>query len=296
MSDHLWALVLAAGEGSRIQHLTTDAKGRRVPKQYASLNGDPSVLRKTLDRAERMVPRERVAVVVATHHQELWEKELTNLPPWNVIVQPRNRGTGLGLLLGLLHIRLRDPRCELLVLPSDHHVADEDALRESLLRAVEHSGQAGGRPTLLGVTPEQTDKELGWILNARSVSPHIRSVVGFVEKPVPSVARRLVSDGALINSMILAAGGNALLRLFQATEPQTVELVGKRLIASEGRTQELDDLYEALPTCDFSRDILEKAAGQLAVVPTRPCGWTDIGTPERLSRVLERHPKSACVA
>ena len=63
-----------------------------------------------------------------------------------------------------------------------------------------------------------------------------------------------------------------------------------------GRTDALDALYQDLPTCDFSRDILEREAARLAVVPTRPCGWTDIGTPDRLGRILEQQPHGACVA
>jgi mannose-1-phosphate guanylyltransferase len=254
------------------------------------------MLRKTLDRAESIVPRERVAVVVARDHRDFWMEELADLPPWNVIVQPRNRGTGTGLLLGLLHLRTRDPQCGVVVLPSDHHVADEKALRGCLLLAIEHAGRPGGRPTLLGVTPERADGELGWILNVGYVGSHVHKVVGFVEKPAPSVARHLALDGALVNSMILAADGNGLLRLFQATTPRTVELLRKRLIASEGRTEELDALYEALPTNDFSRDVLERVADRLAVVPVRPCGWTDIGTPDRLGRLLDSPPQSACVA
>jgi mannose-1-phosphate guanylyltransferase len=296
MSEHLWVLVLAAGEGSRIRHLTTDANGRSVPKQYASFNGQASMLRKTLDRAERIVPRARVAVVVARQHRAFWSRELGDLPPWNVIVQPRNRGTGLGLLLGLLHIQLRDLRCGLLVLPSDHHVTDEDALRECLVQAVEHAAQTGAPPTLVGVTPERNRGDLGWILATNGVGPSVREVVGFVEKPEPSVADRLASGGALVNSMILAAGAGALLGLFQDTVPRTVELLRECLTAGGDPADELDALYEALPGCDFSRDILEREAARLAVVPARPCGWTDIGTPARLSRVLVRHPETACVA
>jgi len=296
MSEHLWALVLAAGEGSRIRHLTTDAKGRSVPKQYASFNGDTSMLRKTLNRAERIVPRERLAVVVARQHRDLWVQELADLPPWNVIVQPENRGTGTGLLLGLLHLRLRDPRCRVLVLPSDHHVDDEDALRECLLRAVEHAAPDGAPPTLVGVTPERSRGDLGWILVTNGVGLSVREVFGFVEKPEASVADRLASQGALVNSMILAAGAGALLGLFQDAVPRTVELLRECLAANEDHAEELDALYETLPRCDFSRDILEGAAERLAVVTTGPCGWTDIGTPDRLSRILDRLPESACVA
>ncbi len=296
MSEHLWVLVLAAGEGSRIRHLTTDADGLSVPKQYATFNGEASMLRQTLDRAQRIVPRERVAVVVARQHRAFWARELADLPPWNVIVQPQNRGTGLGLLLGLLHIQMRAPGCGLLVLPSDHHVTDEGVLRECLLRAVEHAGRTRGRPTLLGVTPERADGGLGWILTAKRASPNVRDVVGFVEKPEPSVARRLASDGALVNSMILAADGEALLSLFQDAAAPTVQLLRDHLAASNGGTDALDPLYEALPICDFSRDILEREAARLAVVPARPCGWTDIGTPDRLQRLFEGQPGNACVA
>jgi mannose-1-phosphate guanylyltransferase len=296
MSRPLWALVLAGGEGSRIRHLTTDAGGRSVPKQYCSLDGRASILRKTLDRAERIVPRERVAVVVARQHREFWERELTDRPPWNVIVQPRNRGTGLGLLLGLLHVQVRSPRCRLVVLPSDHHVADEGTLVECLQRAVRYAGRPGGRPTLLGVAPERVDGDLGWILEAGPDGSFARPVVGFVEKPPPSVAGELAARGALVNSMVLAAAGDALLDLFRETAPRTVELLREHLVTSEGRTDALDALYQTLPPCDLSRDVLQTLAHRLAVTPVGPCGWTDIGTPERLNRLLERHPVGARVA
>jgi mannose-1-phosphate guanylyltransferase len=296
MSRELWALVLAGGEGSRVRHLTTDATGRSVPKQYSSPDGGASMLRKTLNRAQCMVPRERVAVVVARQHREFWKRELTDLPPRNVIVQPRNRGTGLGLLLGLLHIQMHSSRCQLLVLPSDHHVVDEAALRVCLLRAVKNAGRPGGRPTLLGVTPERTDGELGWILAAGSGGPHIRPVVGFVEKPSPTEARELAARGALVNSMIMAAQGERLVELFTDTAPRSVELLRAHLTASGGRTDELDALYEVLPTCDLSRDVLESVANRLAVAPAGPCGWIDIGTPDRLSRVLGGHSTRAWVA
>ncbi len=43
-AGHNWALVLAAGEGSRLQSLTMTASGVAVPKQFCSLGGDQSLL------------------------------------------------------------------------------------------------------------------------------------------------------------------------------------------------------------------------------------------------------------
>jgi hypothetical protein len=39
---------------------------------------------------------------------------------------------------------------------------------------------------------------------------------------------------------------------------------------------------------DFSREVLEHAAGMLAVVPMPNAGWTDLGRPERVLDVLSR--------
>ncbi len=107
--DEHWAIVLAAGDGARLAPLTTDVGGYVVPKQFCSLNGGPSLLQRALERAQSIVPRERVCVIVARQHQSRWWHDLRSLPAQNVIVQPRNCGTANGVLLGLLHILERDP-------------------------------------------------------------------------------------------------------------------------------------------------------------------------------------------
>src|SRR4030095_2964760 len=102
--NHTWALVLAAGEGSRLRTLTTTHNGVAVPKQFCSLQGGPSLLQETLHRAEAIAPRKRVCTIVAAQHRRWFEGPLWSLPAQNVIVQPENRGTAIGLLLPILHI------------------------------------------------------------------------------------------------------------------------------------------------------------------------------------------------
>jgi len=38
-----------------------------------------------------------------------------------------------------------------------------------------------------------------------------------------------------------------------------------------------------LPNVDFSRVVLEQAQEGVHVLPVPPCGWTDLGTPRRVS-------------
>ena len=65
---HLWAIVLAGGEGVRLRPLTRELYGEPRPKQYAALTGSASLLRQTLDRVGRLVPRERTVIVTLASH------------------------------------------------------------------------------------------------------------------------------------------------------------------------------------------------------------------------------------
>jgi hypothetical protein len=48
----------------------------------------------------------------------------------------------------------------------------------------------------------------------------------------------------------------------------------------------LADLYEELPDLDFSRAILQGQEGYLRALAVPECGWSDLGTPERVAAAL----------
>jgi len=78
---NVWALILAAGEGSRLRGLTTTPGGLSVPKQFCSLQGGPSLLEETLWRAESVTQRRRMVTVVAAQHRRWWEAPLWSANP-----------------------------------------------------------------------------------------------------------------------------------------------------------------------------------------------------------------------
>src|SRR2546423_19338 len=51
-ADRLWALVLAGGDGTRLQALTRLIAGAPIPKQYCRIVGDPPLLGARPDRPE----------------------------------------------------------------------------------------------------------------------------------------------------------------------------------------------------------------------------------------------------
>jgi mannose-1-phosphate guanylyltransferase len=288
-----WALVLAAGDGSRLRDFTQTASGLTVPKQFCSLRGGPSLLQEALHRALAVAPIERLCTVVAAQHLTWWADSLRTLPTANVIVQSENRGTANGILLPLLHILERDPDASLVIVPSDHHVRDERTLARALRYAAEQLTWRLEEILILGIEPEEADPELGYIEPGESDGRGSRHVRRFVEKPNSLLAGDLIERGALWNAFIVAARAQALLAIYRRRCP---EVVREMYAAIERDRQDrkaaaTQSLYECLPSLDFSRHLLEQETSSLRVLPVPQCGWSDLGTPARLARVLRRLPR-----
>lgn len=302
-NDHRWALVLAAGEGSRLRALTTQPCGMPVPKQYCSLHGGQSLIEDALRRAQSQVSTDRVCAVVAQQHHRWWTTidALTQLPACNRIVQPRNLGTGIGILYSLVHILRLDPDAHVLLLPSDHYVAQEDILQDALRTALKHIEQSADRPVLLGLHPDEPDSELGYIMPGAPDAHGAYAVARFVEKPELTTAAQLVRAGGLWNTFIIAASARSLLDLFlprfAATVMEMQVIVGSALQnASAAGWPSIVDMYTRLPELDFSRDLLEGREASLCVLRVPPCGWSDLGTPYRVGELLRRLPSRPALA
>jgi mannose-1-phosphate guanylyltransferase len=279
---HTWALVLAGGEGSRLQGLTRNVHGVVVPKQYCSLQGGPSLLQEALQRAATVASMQHVGTVVAVQHRQWWTSMLGALSSRNVFVQPHNRGTAHGILLPLLRIAQRDPDAVVVLLPADHHLRNEEIMIDSLREAAELAGSHPDSIYLLGIEPEEADAELGYIVPASSPRRGAASVSQFVEKPSQAQAQALIEQGALWNSFIMAASVRALLNLFDGT----FETARNAMQTLDGA--QLDEAYQHLRSVDFSRDVLSGNESALRVLPVPQCGWSDLGTTSRVESTLRR--------
>ena len=285
-----WALVLAAGEGSRLRSLTTAASGTAIPKQFCSLYEGPSLLHEALHRARAVAPDAHTCAVVAEQHRKWWKSTLESLPGGNVIVQPQNRGTANGILLPLLHILARDPTAQIVLLPSDHHVRQEAVLAGALRRAVEQLDWRLDECLLLGLEPHEPDPELGYIVPGSSDGRGALTVARFVEKPSIAQACELIRSGGLFNVFMVASTGQALLALLRRRIPQIVDAMQaavQRDRESGSAGQAVAGLYRKLPIIDFSRDIVPGQESALGTLPAPPCGWSDLGTPKRVAEALK---------
>ena len=280
----LWAIVLAGGEGTRLAETTWRMYGSCLPKQFLSFGQSRTFLQTTMDRLRGLVPAGRVVVVVAARHVEIAREQLAEFRGVEIVAQPRNVGTGPGVLLPLCHVLARDPHADVALVPSDHDFRAPAKMLQALATA-RRAVRGGASMVLIGARAEWAASDLGWIVpkRLRRRSP-VSSIEAFVEKPEPGVAAGLFERGALWNTMLCVAQAGALWELARRHLPEQTALFEAyaQTIGTDVAPSCLCDVYERVPAADFSRDLVAASEG-LRVTAMDGAGWSDCGTPERLA-------------
>jgi hypothetical protein len=109
-----------------------------------------------------------------------------------------------------------------------------------------------------------------------------------------AIAADLQRRGGVWNSFIMAGRAQAFLDIYAARFPEVVLAMVGALKADAGGWPSggLRDLYEDLPEIDFSRHVITGYESRLRLLAVPACGWSDLGTPERVARALTRLPRS----
>ena len=72
--------------------------------------------------------------------------------------------------------------------------------------------------------------------------------------------------------------------------PFLPELLERMITARAAGPAALEQAWPELPNHDFSADILAGSEDRLWLHPVPPCGWTDLGTPDRVASVIRDTP------
>jgi hypothetical protein len=164
-----WAVILAGGDGTRLQKLTCKIAGDSRPKQFCRIFGNKSLLGHTRERLRPVFRETRTMLVLTKAHETFYNDELSDAPAANMVVQPANRGTGVAIAAAVLRIILQhDPDAVVAFFPSDHYFADDAGFQATVRSALALAEQQPESLILVGAAPRWPEVEYGWIEPGRS--------------------------------------------------------------------------------------------------------------------------------
>jgi len=287
-----WAVILAGGNGSRLQALTRTVTGDDRPKQFCPLLGGKTLLAQTRSRVALNVNTTRSLCVVTRDHERYYRHELADLRPAQIVEQPANRGTAAAIAYSIARIGRDDKKAVIGLFPADHHYDDVETFRRTVDRAYVAALQRPDLVFLLGTEPDSAEVEYGWIEPGDPVpglDNEMFQVSRFWEKPTRDTAEELLTRGCLWNMFVMIGSLGAFRTLLYAAAPDMMrqfELVDQ-FPSAERET--VERVYSVLPPVDFSRDVLARNPRKVAVARVPNVGWTDLGQPARVHSFLNAH-------
>jgi len=281
MNDIL-PVILSGGSGTRLWPLSREA----YPKQFLALAGEQTMLQATWQRVAPIAGRAPL-VVANEEHRFVAAEQLQQLgvQPQAILLEPVGRNTAPAIAIAALEATLEgDP--VLLVLPSDHVIADEAAFRVAVLSAL--PAAQDGKLVTFGIVPTGPETGYGYIKALPGGA--VRAVDRFVEKPDAETAQQYVQSGEYFwNSGMFLFRASRYLAELERLQPDMLAASRNawQLARRDADFTRLDkDAFAAVRADSIDYAVMEKTRD--AVVVPLDAGWNDVGSWTALRDVSEQ--------
>jgi len=270
----------------------------RLPKQMLPLVDDHSMFRTSVERIHPLFAPEDIFVVTGRELVDDLQKEVTEIPRENFIVEPYAKNTAPALALALSHIQQRDEEATVAILPADHHIVQRDRFCR-LLEAAWHVAQEG-RIVTLGISPSYPATGFGYIQQGESLSQvngfKVYQSRRFTEKPDIVRATQFLASGQYSwNSGMFIWRADRAMRDFERYQPAIFAMCSYLQSAFDAPDYDakLNDIWETMPKLSIDFAIMEKA-DNIAVIPD-DIGWSDVGNWTSLYDILPQDNFGNCI-
>lgn len=276
----LTPVILSGGSGTRLWPLSRPER----PKQFIALTAEETMLRLTLARTAGLAGSGRPIIVASGAHGALVEEQAGEDAA--IILEPCARNTAPAIALAAL--MADDPAEILLVMPSDHVIADLTAFHQAVARAVPLARD--GWLVTLGITPDAPETGYGYIALGEVLAEGVQRVERFIEKPDLARAEAMLAAGDHVwNAGIFLFRADSYLAALAEYQPEMLAAARTALdkAAREGRRVLPDcDAFERCPSDSIDYAVMERAS-RVACVPVE-MGWSDVGSWDALHAIAAR--------
>lgn len=285
MND-LQVVVLAGGSGTRLWPLSREL----YPKQFLNLTGEASLLQRTLNRISTLNSAPPLIVCNEEHRFLVAEHcRLAAVSNPTIILEPEGKNTAPAVTLAAFEAITTNEDPVLLVLPSDHHIADLDGFNRAIREALPIAKQ--GSMVMFGCTPIRPATAFGYI---QAVEQSIGSstaleIQSFVEKPDQETAESMLDEGSYYwNSGMYMFLASRYLSDIQELNPKIFECCQS---AIEQRTRDLDFIRPGPKFIESPADSIDYAVAEKAsnsVMIPIDIDWNDVGNWEEIWEISEK--------
>lgn len=281
--DTVYCVIMAGGKGERFWPVSTEEK----PKPFVKLLGEKTLIRYTFERTLRIVPKERIYVVLGDTHLAVARQQLPELDEKNFLIEPAGRDTAPCIGYAAMSIAMETPDAIMVTLPADHYVPDIEEFARTIRGGI-HFAQSGPYLVTIGITPTRPETGYGYIeagVPFGDFDGLICNAVGrFVEKPDFDRAVQYIAEGRYYwNGGIFIWRVKTLLAGLQKHTPE----LAAGLDVLKGALYQNDEAaikkaFERFPRISIDYALMEKADNVL-VIPSKFV-WDDVGTWASLAR------------
>lgn len=275
MTTSIYPVILAGGSGTRLWPLSRT----NHPKQFLQLRGESSLLQQTMQRVLNFKPN-KVCIVSNEAHYFLCQEQLL---PYGVqkkyLLEPCARNTAPAIASAAHHL-MQDEGSDavMLVLPSDHWIADDEAWSRAMGIGAEFAARKNKIVTF-GIKPNAPKTGYGYIETAEQQEEQIFSVKSFREKPTTQIAESFIAaKNYFWNSGMFVCRVGTYLDELQLYAPDIYEQSKLAFINASEFNDYLHLQSEAFSKCrseSIDYAIMEKTKNA-AIIPIS-IKWSDLG-------------------